>query len=261
MASALVQPMDSRGEPLPRIERVEARRTLDWIRRGWLDMMDAPGASIAYGMIVGAIGALILWIEAEHPYLFPASLSCYLLVAPLLAVGLYEISRRREQGLSTTFVQSLDGWKRNGSSVALFGVGLMLVAIFWESSSAILYALLAGDRTPDIDHFLSDIVLSGRFFPLVSGWFLTGAALAAMVFAMSAVSLPMMLDRGTDPVTAMLTSVKAVTQNFWTLAAWAALIVGLVVLIGFATLMIGMILVTPMLGHATWHAYRDLVRE
>jgi uncharacterized membrane protein len=246
---------------VPPIERVEVLRPLRWIKLGWMDLMDAPGASFGYGLILGGIGAFLLWLESEHSYLLPASLSCYLLVAPLLAVGVYEISRRRELGQSTTFAQSIDGWRRNASSVGLFGVALMLVAIFWERSSAILFALLSGSQAPDLNHFLANVVLSGRYLPLVITWFLSGAALATLVFTLSAVSLPMMMDRGTDPVTAMMTSVKAVASNPVTMAVWAGLIVALVVVIGFATLMIGMIVVTPLLGNATWHAYRDLVRK
>lgn len=246
---------------LPRIELVEPTRPLTWVVRGWKDMMDSIGPSLAYGLIIGAVGILILWLEAEQPYLLPASLSCYLLVAPFLGVGLYEISRRRELGESATLAQSIDGWRRNSSSIGLFGVGLMLVAIFWERTSAILFALLFSSQAPDLSQFTMGMLLSGRYFAMVATWVLVGAALATLVFALSAVSLPMMLDRGTDPVTAMMTSVKAVGANPATMAVWAALIVGLIVVIGFATLMVGMIVVVPALGHATWHAYRDLVRE
>jgi uncharacterized membrane protein len=246
---------------LPRIETVEPTRPLTWVVRGWKDMMDSIGPSLAYGLIIGAVGIVILWMEAEQPYLLPASLSCYLLVAPFLGVGLYEISRRRELGESATFGQSIQGWGRNSSSIGLFGVGLMLVTIFWERTSAILFALLFAGQSPDLSHFTLAMLVNGRYFAMVASWVVVGAALAALVFALSAVSLPMMLDRGTDPVTAMMTSVKAVGANPVPMALWAAIIVALIVVIGFATLMIGMIVVVPALGHATWHAYRDLVRE
>lgn len=255
-----LQPLE-RHFALPRIETVDPTRPLTWVVRGWKDMMDSIGPSLAYGLVIGAVGIAILWMEAEQPYLLPASLSCYLLVAPFLGVGLYEISRRHELGESTTFAQSIEGWRRNSSSIGLFGVGLMLVTIFWERTSAILFALLFAGQSPDLSQFALTMLVSGRYFAMVASWVVVGAALAALVFALSAVSLPMMLDRGTDPVTAMMTSVKAVGANPVTMALWAAIIVALIVVIGFATLMVGMIVVVPALGHATWHAYRDLVRE
>jgi uncharacterized membrane protein len=140
----------------------------------------------------------------------------------------------------------------------MFGVVLAIVAIGWERLSAILFALLYGGSAPDLGRFVADVFLAGDYPRLLTGYIVIGGILAALVFALAAVSLPMMVDRGTDVATAMMASVKAVVTNPVPLALWAATIVVLVA-IGFATALIGMVFVMPLLGHASWHAYKELV--
>lgn len=244
---------------LPEVATVPLARCFAWLRAGWRDMQANPLASLSHGLAIATIFALLLGYASEHPYLLTASVSGFFLVAPLLAVGLYEISRRRAEGVSISFRQSLAGWRRNSSSIGLFGVALALVAIAWERLSAIMFALLAGDNVPDLGHFVREVVLSGHYDRLILAYWLSGAGLAALVFAVSAVSLPMMMDRNTDTATAMMASVKAVGTNPVALAFWAMTIVVLT-LVGFATFLIGTIVIMPLLGHATWHAYKELIR-
>jgi uncharacterized membrane protein len=222
-------------------------------------MQANPLASLSHGLAIAILFALLLGYASERPYLLTASVSGFLLIAPLLAVGLYEISRRRGEGVSITFRESLSGWRRNSSSIGLFGVALALVALAWERLSAIMFALLAGDNVPDLGHIVREVLFSGHYDRLLLVYWLSGAGLAALVFAISAVSLPMMMDRGTDTATAMMASIKAVATNPIALGIWAMVIVALT-LVGFATLLIGTTVMMPLLGHATWHAYKELVR-
>ncbi|MBA3997699.1 MAG: hypothetical protein C0466_11080 [Candidatus Accumulibacter sp.] len=244
---------------LPEVRRIAPDRPLVWLRAGWRDLAANPIASLSYGLLFAIGGDFILIFAWRSPQLFTAAVSGFFLIAPLLAGGLYEISRRRAAGRSSTFVDSLAGWRRNGQSIAMFGLLLALIGIAWERISAILFALLAPDLTPDLAAFVSSIFTSGAYRGLLAAWLVAGGSLALLVFAISAVSVPMLLDRDADFVTAMMTSLRAVGLNLETMVLWAALIVVLT-LLGFATLLFGLVVLMPLIGHASWHAYRDLVK-
>ncbi len=243
---------------LPEVRRVGLARPLCWLRAGGRDLLANPIASIAYGLLFAIAGDIILIFAWRNPYLFTAAVSGFFLIAPLLAGGLYEISRRQAVGLHTTFFDSLAGWRRNGQSMAMFGLLLLLVAIVWERTSAVFFALFVPELTPDLWAFVSGVLLNADYRALTLSWLVAGGVLASLVFAISAVSIPMLIDRNVDFVTAMMTSLRAVTVNPGTMLLWAALVVALT-LAGFATLLFGLIVLMPLLGHASWHAYRDLV--
>ncbi|MBS0542177.1 MAG: DUF2189 domain-containing protein [Proteobacteria bacterium] len=243
---------------LPHIRQVEASRLLHWLRMGWSDMADNLGASLAYGVFFAVAGYLILAYASDKPYLFTAAISGFFLVGPIAAAGLYEISRRHDAGESASFGASLRGLTRHGDSLLYFGLFLAIALISWERISAILFALFYQGNVPDLSNFARDVFLSGDYSHFVVAYLVVGGALAAVVFALSAIAIPMLMDRGTDAISAAMTSAKAVGVNIGAMALWAALIVAMVA-IGFATMMIGMVVALPLLGHATWHAYRDLV--
>lgn len=245
---------------LPVIRRVAPGRPFVWLAQGLRDMRGNLVESLVYGAVLAAIGWLIWTYTAGRPQQFTASITGFFLVAPLLAAGLYEISRRHELGMDTGFGESLQGWRRNGGALAQFGLELVLVAILWERLSAILFALFYNGAVPNLDAFYRDVFLSGAYWRLTVVYVVVGGILAAGVFVMCAISIPMLLDRDVDIYTAMATSLIAVGRNIPAMAIWAALIVGLAA-IGFATLLIGMIVIFPVLGHATWHAYRDLTQS
>lgn len=243
---------------LPSIRRVGPARIRSWLRAGWGDLCANPIASLAYGLLFAIAGDIILLFAMRSAHLFTAAISGFFLVAPLLAGGLFEISRRQESGKKSTFIDSLAGWHRNGQSVAMLGLALALVGIAWERLSALLFALLAPDVSPDIDAFVTAILSSRDYRSLISIWLISGAGVAMLVFSVSAISAPLLVDRQLDFATATMTSLRAVALNLEVMVLWAALIV-LLTLAGFATLLFGLIVVMPLLGHASWHAYRDLV--
>lgn len=249
------------------LRRIDTDRPFVWLQAGWQDIKANPIASIAYGLLFAVCGDIILLLAVPNPHLFTLAASGFFLVAPLLAAGLYEISRRRERGQDTTFAESLAGWRRNGESIALFGLGLAMIGVLWERLSAILFALFYagnGDVGMGIVAFMNTVVLSGDNIAFVSAWFLAGGILALFTFALAAISVPMLLDRdnehGGDLVTAMMTSLRAVLLNLDAMFLWAMIIVTLT-LVGFVTLLFGLIVLMPLLGHASWHAYRDLVER
>lgn len=243
---------------LPHIREVGATRPFQWLRMGWSDMRDNLAASLSYGVFFAVIGYLILSYAADMPYLFTAAISGFFLVGPIAAAGLYEISRRHDMGEKATFRESLMGLTRHSDSLMYFGLFLAISLIGWERISAILFALFYQGNVPDLSNFFRDVFLSGDYTHFVVAYVVIGGALATAVYALSAISIPMLMDRDADAITAAMTSAKAVGVNLPAMALWAGLIVALVA-IGFATMMIGMVVLLPLLGHATWHAYKDLI--
>lgn len=244
---------------LPEIRRVGASQPFAWLRLGWRDMRNNLVESLAYGVIIAVGGWVIFAYTASRPHLYTTAISGFFLVAPLLAAGLYEISRRQERGMSTSFGESLQGWRRSGGDVAQFGVELVIMVIFWERISAILFALFYGGEAPDPANYIYEVFLSGDYWQFVVAYFAIGAIFATVVFAASAIAIPMLLDRDADIYTSMATSFIAVRRNIPAMALWALLIVVLTA-IGFATQLVGLIVIFPVLGHAAWHAYRELTQ-
>lgn len=246
------------GMTLPATRHISWRQPFVWLSAGLDDLKANPPPSLAYGLLFALCGDLILLSAISYPYLLTVAVSGFFLVAPLLAAGLYELSRETAQGNKILFIDSLRCYRRNGQSLALFGLLIGLAAVFWERFSAIAFALLGDPSGIETSVFLSRILLSGEHTAFAITWFVAGGLLALFVFGLSVVSVPMMLDRDTDFVTAMMTSLQAFIDNIGPLLLWAAVIVALC-LIGFATLLFGLVLIMPILGHASWHAYRDLV--
>jgi len=243
---------------IPHLRQVTPQRPLDWLTRGWTDMQDNLGSSLCYGVFFAVIGYALLAFAAPRPYLFSTAVSGFLLVGPLAAAGLYEISRRHERGLSTSFKDSFAGLRQRADVLFHFGILLALMLVMWERVSAVVFALFYADKVPDLTHFFQSIMFSGEYTMLVLAYVVVGGILATVVFSATVISIPMMMARDTDIFTAMATSARAVIINPLPMLIWALMIVALVA-IGFATLMIGMVILLPLLGHASWHAYRDIV--
>ena len=242
----------------PGIRKVPAGRPFTWLKKGLADLTRVSAASITYGVAFAAVGAVILGLARGGGHMAPALMTGFLLVAPFLAGVLYDLSRQLERGGAVNTVAALHAWKRNAGSISLFGLLLAMTLIMWERMSAVIFALFYGGRVPDLRNFAGDVLLSGQYHDLVAAYVVIGGLIAAAVYAFSVVSLPMMLDRDVDVATAIVTSVRCVARNPAAMLLWAAIIVVLTA-IGFATWMVGLVLVFPWLGHASWHAYRDLV--
>lgn len=243
---------------LPEIRRVPPGRPFAWLAAGWDDLRRDPLPSLAYGCLFAIAGDVILLLSLPHPHLFMLAVSGFFLIAPLLAAGLYEISRRHQRGEPVSFARSQSFWGRNGQALAMFGLLLAIVGLAWERLSAVLFALFIGPETESLGQLWMSIVQEGGHLGFALSWFLVGAILAALVFVLSALSVPMMLDRPVDVATAAMASIRGVLQNLPAMALWAALIVA-ITLLGFATFLFGLIVLMPILGHASWHAYRDIV--
>lgn len=243
------------------VYHVPWKQSVEWLHRAWSDMRYFRGASLAHGALITVLGAVLLIIGGSHPYFIVAAVSGYLLIGPVLATGLCELSRRRQTGEPAGFDESLSAINRNPRGLLQFGAILAVLLIAWFVASEV--ALRAVLYVPRLS---LDSVLWGGFTEAESRAQLltyagSGAVLALIVFAVSVVAVPYMIDhREVSAASAMWASVRATRANIPAMLLWSVYILTLTAF-GFATLLIGMIVVQPLLGHATWHAYRDLIGE
>lgn len=248
---------DGSGLPFPKIRNIGFAAPLRWLSRGLDDLKAAPAPSIFYGAGFAVMGLLVSAVF-RHAFEYLASLvSGFLLIGPFIAIGLYELSRRREAGEPMHLGSSLATWRRNAGSIGVYSVIIIVVFLVWARASLVIFALFYTAEMPNLTGFMKQ-VMSLENLEFVVVYCAVGLLFAAIVFAVSVVSLPMMLDRGQDAVTAMIASTLALLRNFPQLLLWAALIVALTA-VGFATFYFGLAILLPIIGHATWHAYRDLV--
>ncbi|MDM0065106.1 DUF2189 domain-containing protein [Variovorax sp. J31P207] len=242
----------------PTVRRVGALRPLTWLRWGARDLAFLPGLSLGIGVLVAVAGLALTAATWEATYLAPTLLGGFLLVAPLVAIPLYALSRQREQSAAPDSASALGAWLGNAGSIALFGLLLTLAYFVWERLAAIVFALFFTEQLRHAPHLPAALLLSGQSVDLVAAFFVLGAAVAALVFALGVVSAPLLVDRPVDVITAVLTSLRCCARNPLAMVLWAALI-ALLTALGFATLMLGLIVIFPWLAHASWHAYRDMV--
>ena len=239
------------------VRRVPVRQSLEWLDRGWSDLKEIGGAGLAHGALIAILGAVLLMLGSTHFYLTAAAVTGYLLVGPVMTTGLCELARRREAHEPLGFDESLRGLTRNPDALVHFGGVLALIAFLWFVLSALLLQSVLNASVPSLAVALwggSAQVSAAQLFGYVG----CGAILAAVIFAVSVVSVPLIIDRHASASDAIRASLRATLSNLPAMLVWAALIVAITAL-GFATLLAGMVIVAPLLGYATWHAYRDLI--
>ena len=251
--------LGKRSVPHIEIRRVPALQSIIWLASGWDDVRHLGWASLAHGVLIVTMGWVLLGISSAHLFLVVAAVTGYLLVGPIMTTGLCELSRRRAAHESVSFDDSLDAVVRDPSSLAQFGALLAAIAVVWLVASQVMLSTLLAGSEPSWD-----VLLWGSFTGAIGraqalAYIGSGAVLAAIVFTLSVVTVPLIIDRGVGAVDAIAASLRATLKNLPAMLVWSALIVVLTAL-GFVTFLIGMIVVAPLLGHATWHAYRDLVR-
>ena len=178
-------------------------------------------------------------------------------MGPYLATGLYDISRRHEAGAAVRLVPTMTAWRANVGGFSVFSIVLTVLMLLWSRAALIVFALYFSSGLPTVQDLVGQ-VLSVKHWDFVVTYFAVGAIFAQIAFSISVVSIPMMLDRDTDAIVAAITSVRTMLANPGPLLLWALLIV-LLIGAGFATDFLGLIVTVPIVGHATWHAYRDLV--
>ena len=257
--------------PLAPVRTIGWRQPFVWLRRAFRDLSNAPLISLAHGLALMLVGAAILTVGHNRFGLMAGALSGFLVVGPLVATSLYAISRALERGEPADWSLIRRTWTKwqschassHGASrggywcMVKFGALLALAATGWVVVSASLIIVMSPVPVQTPQDFIAHVVLAkdGQLF---MQWMALGSFLAAPIFASSVVAMPLMLDRRVTVRQAVLTSWSVVLANPGAMALWAALIV-LLTLLGLGSYLLGLVLVMPLLGHASWHAYRDLV--
>jgi uncharacterized membrane protein len=250
-----------RGFPyVDEVRRLESDQPWLWLAAGWRDMKRAPGISLFFGLMLAGLSAFFtlgLYLLDQTWAIAPA-LGGFLIVGPILSVGMYALSREIEAGRRPTFFDILFSWRRNPLNIFGGGVALALYFLIWMRGAALIFAVLFPYKGGTIQGLVNATLFT------VEGWtFLVvgtavGAFFAFVAFVFSSVSLQIMLDRRVDVFQGAMASLVCVAGNFRTMMIWAALIVGLTAA-GFATGFLGFIVILPLVGHASWHAYRALL--
>ncbi|QFU76340.1 DUF2189 domain-containing protein [Halioglobus maricola] len=241
------------------VHRVPATRPFVWLMEGWDSLIHSWQASLAHGGIIALLGSLILAYD-QHPLYIAAAICAFLVVGPVVTAGICELSRCRDHGEPCDFGGSLAPLSRNRASLIVFAEALVFVAVGGFSLAALFLYSGTGAIAPSIEATVWGDVVS-QLTPLqVTTYTATFAVLATGVFLLSVVSVPMIIDRHVDAGVAMRMSLKVATRDFPAMIIWAGLIIALVAF-GFGTRLVGMIFVVPLLGHATWFAYREMVSE
>lgn len=230
--------------------RLPATVPLTWLRLGWRDMRAAPAQSLFYGVLLAALSASIAVLAWRLGLLalYLGLASGFVFIGPLLAMGIYSISYQLERGLRPTLSFSLQRGRAHLRDTLQLGLCLLIVLLVWARAATVMSVFRPSEAFPEWRALIP-------YFGIGTA---VGALFCAIVFAATAFSLPMLLDRRTDPITAVVTSINACLRNKPAMLVWGAIIVT-AVLIGFATLFVGFILIMPLIGHATWHAYRATI--
>lgn len=245
---------------VPQVNTVTLDDPWRWIAAGWRDIRRVPLLSLSYGMLFVVASFLItgLFVSLDMFFFVPALAAGFFLLSPLLAMGLYEVSRVLASGAVPTFSGTFMVWRRAAFNLLAMGLLLLIGFLVWVLLSNMVFAVAFTGITPDFENALTVLFFSGDSPVFMASGILVGGALALAVFCISVVSVPMIVDRNADVMSAVITSLRCVRKNPRPLLLWAALIVMFVGL-GLITLFLGLVLFMPLIGHASWHAYSDLV--
>lgn len=246
----------------PIVRKIGPADLKEALARGIDDFKAMPTHAFFIALIYPVLGLFLARMTFGYdvlPLLFPL-MSGFALLGPFAAIGLYELSRRREAGEDFTWTRASEVLRSPsiGSIVAL-GVLLLVIFLLWLVTAQIIYRVIFGSYTPaSITGFLQEVLTTSQGWTLIVVGNLVGFLFSAVVFAISVISFPMLIDRNVSAATAVQTSIRAVAANPGTMLLWGLIIAGLLV-VGFIPLFFGLAVVLPILGHSTWHLYRRMV--
>jgi uncharacterized membrane protein len=229
---------------------------LRWLALGWRDFLRCPGIGLFYGGCFVVMGWLLMKVY-EHAPAYTLALSAgFLLMGPFLCLGLYRASQRLEAGEVPDFGDALLAWDTRTAQLGIFGFVLLVLEMLWGRATLVIFAV-SFDGMPDLKGSLLAL-LDPENIGFITAWLAVGALFAGLIFAVSVVAMPMILHRQTDAITAGLTSLRLVLTQTGVMLWWAALLAGCV-LLALLPWFLGLLVVGPVLGHASWHAYRAAV--
>ena len=262
VGSVLLGSTRARNAPLPAVRRIGLADLRDALAKG-IDDFEAYRSDVVFlFLIYPVIGLSLAWLTVGNnvlPLLFPLA-SGFALLGPVAAVGLYEMSRRREQGADVNWADAFGVVHSPAfGAMVLLGIGLLGIFALWLAAAYAIFHVTVGPEQPaSIAAFANDVFTTNAGWWMIAAGMGVGFLFAVLVLMISVVSFPLLLDRDVGLYRAVITSVRAVAKNPVTMAAWG-LIVACSLAIGSLPAFIGLIIVLPILGHATWHLYRKVV--
>jgi len=259
MTDIIAAEQQARPEAI-RVNRVTLDQPWEWLDKGWHDMIRARRYSLPYGAVIVLISGLITlgFMIEGLTFIVPFMVAGFYLLAPIIGLGLYQMSAHLARDEPLHFCRFLEAWRGNQAQLGIITAGLLIIMQLWMMSNFVLFALLWNGMDPALDRFFWTAFLSGEHNAFAFASITVGFVLAWLAYAISAISVPLIMDRHVDGFTAIRTSVKAVVENWKPMTLWAALIVMFIAL-GLMSFYIGLLIAMPLVGHATWHAYRDIV--
>ena len=243
---------------LPALRPLRAADPWRWLALGWRDFRRCPVIGLFYGGCFMAMGWLLMKAFEHAPAYVLALSAGFLLMGPFLCLGLYQASRRLERGETPDLGDSLLAWDQRTGTLAIFGFVLLVLEMLWGRASLVVFAV-SFDGMPDFKGSLLAL-LDPQNLAFIVAYIAIGGLFAGLIFAVSVVSIPMILDRPTDAISAALTSIRLVLTQPAPMLLWGAMITLLVVL-ALLPWFAGLLVVGPVVGHGSWHAYRAAVAE
>ncbi len=247
---------------VPDVSTISMKAPFCWLRGAWSDLWKAPGPCLLYGLILALIsfGLCYALVVSDAEFWALALTIGFVFVAPMLAMGLYEAGRQIEQGKTPTLGEMLYVRSAVRLDLAYLGLFLVVIYLFWGRIAQIIYGLSTYQLHRTTQDFVDFAVGTADGQTMLITGTLVGGVIAYLTYCGVVIAAPMLLDQKTGVFAAIVTSVRAVAENFWPMTLWAA-IIAILVLISAATGFIAFIVIFPWLGLATWRAYRDLVPE
>jgi uncharacterized membrane protein len=237
----------------PQLNRLSASAPWAWLQLGWRDLRRQPRIGLFFGACFTLMGLAVLMVFRHAPIYTLALCAGFLLLGPLLCLGLYEVSRRLERGEAVTLADALVAWRANLPQIAIFGMVLLVIEMLWGRAALVVFAI-SFNGMPDFAGSVLKL-LDAANLGFILAYVGIGALFAGLIFGVSVIAMPLLLDRRTDAVSAGLASLKLCLTQPLVLLQWG-IIVTLLVVLAMLPMFAGLIVVGPWLGHASWHAYR-----
>ena len=242
----------------PRLQRLRLTTPLRWLRLGWGDFRRAPGVGLFFGLCFALMGLAVLMVFRHAPIYTLALCAGFVLLGPLLCLGLYQVSLRLERGETPTLDDAIGAWMTNLKQIAIFGFVLLILEMLWGRAALVIFAV-SFDGMPDFAGSIHKL-LSADTLGFVTAYLAVGAVFAGLIFGISVIAMPLLLDRETDAVTAGLASLKLCLTQPLVMAFWG-FTVTVLVLLAMLPYFAGLLVIGPWLGHASWHLYRDALGQ
>lgn len=242
-------------------KNVQLSQIADWLKRGWHDMAHAPGISFFFGALMALAVFSVYFSFNNQPIMMFKVATFFVMLSPFLATGLYYVAHKLENGKPVHFYEVLTSWRSNSSNIALYALALGIIIAIWSRITPLIAALAVSDGliiiNPEVG--LMSFMTSSLGLEFLAYFMLLASLVAVFVFMLSVVTIPLMLkDNKVGAISAMVLSFKVVMENKAVMAVWA-LIIGALLTFGLVTLGSGMLIIMPLLGYASWHAFNDLI--